>query len=322
MTTGFTDEIHVFQPSADDANNANEESACIGVLAFVESERLLIEVSEQVKGFHANVGATNCALQERPEVFHAVGMDIRFGVAHEVIDLLMRKMRVEFVIRSERIRIDRAAGFNVFMDFGKQGFTLGVGNRSRNDAAFAFQQSHDNGLANKTSTARTAATLFVIHLTDDAADVGFVNFNFARKLAKRPVLECQADSMQHKPRGFLCDTESAGKLTRTNAVLGVANHPEGGQPLVQTKGAFLENGADLHRRLFLTRAATVEPSFSHEHRVRRLAAGASHLAIGPANRGHEFKRPVVVSEVFNCLCECLRKFRFCFHVPKLAGDSF
>ena len=55
MGTGFGDQLHVFEASADNADNANEKPARVRVLAFVESKCLLIEVSEQVKRLHKEV---------------------------------------------------------------------------------------------------------------------------------------------------------------------------------------------------------------------------------------------------------------------------
>src|SRR5438876_999064 len=64
---GLPDQTGVLEALPDDANDARQESAGIGILAFIEPERLLVEVSEQVKGFNANVGALDGSLEQAPE---------------------------------------------------------------------------------------------------------------------------------------------------------------------------------------------------------------------------------------------------------------
>jgi hypothetical protein len=68
VATGFTDESDVCETLTEYAHDADQEPARVGVLPFVESKRLLIEVSEQVKRFDTDIGAFDRALQERPEV--------------------------------------------------------------------------------------------------------------------------------------------------------------------------------------------------------------------------------------------------------------
>ena len=45
---------------------------------MIESKRLFVNVSEQMEGRNGNVGAGETALQQAPEVFHAVGVDVAF----------------------------------------------------------------------------------------------------------------------------------------------------------------------------------------------------------------------------------------------------
>lgn len=53
-----------------------EAARVIQSFAIVETKRLLIKVSEQVKRLDRNIGAVDAALQKRPEVFHVVGVNI------------------------------------------------------------------------------------------------------------------------------------------------------------------------------------------------------------------------------------------------------
>jgi hypothetical protein len=50
------DQLGVFEPLADDADYASQEPARVRILALVEPERLLVEVTEQVKRLNAHIG--------------------------------------------------------------------------------------------------------------------------------------------------------------------------------------------------------------------------------------------------------------------------
>jgi hypothetical protein len=75
-------------------NNARSEFAeavtVIHILPIVEPKSLFIDVAEQVEGLNANVGSTETALQETPEVFHAVRVNISANVFLSVIDNVVR----------------------------------------------------------------------------------------------------------------------------------------------------------------------------------------------------------------------------------------
>ena len=58
-------------------------------LPVVIAESLLIEVTEKMKRFDANIGSVDAALQEAPEVLKAIGVDVTIDVFDGVIDDLM-----------------------------------------------------------------------------------------------------------------------------------------------------------------------------------------------------------------------------------------
>lgn len=69
-------QLFVHQPLAKDVGGGFDQSATVAVvvLAFVEAERLLVEVTMQVERLNADVGSLQGPLEDRPEVFDAVGM--------------------------------------------------------------------------------------------------------------------------------------------------------------------------------------------------------------------------------------------------------
>src|SRR4030095_14850486 len=64
------------------------------------------QITEQVEGLHANVGATDRALQERPEILEPVGVNLALGIALGVVDDLMLKPLLKPLGGHERLRED------------------------------------------------------------------------------------------------------------------------------------------------------------------------------------------------------------------------
>src|SRR5712664_4380539 len=75
-------------PSNDIGQDAHEPRAVV-TLALVEAAHLLVNIPEQMERVNGNVGAFDRSLQERPEVFQAVGVDLPPGVLPRMIDRLM-----------------------------------------------------------------------------------------------------------------------------------------------------------------------------------------------------------------------------------------
>ena len=64
----------------------------VRILAIVETPCLLIEVTKQVVRFDAHVGTTDATLEQTPEVFKPVGVDVSVHVLYGVIHNLMREI--------------------------------------------------------------------------------------------------------------------------------------------------------------------------------------------------------------------------------------
>src|SRR3990167_1721729 len=78
----LADEGLVRQSPPDDGAQRFHEAPAVAfrVAAFVEPERLLVQIPEEMKRLHADVGALDRPLHERPEVFKAVRMDAALHV--------------------------------------------------------------------------------------------------------------------------------------------------------------------------------------------------------------------------------------------------
>src|SRR6266568_2650406 len=88
----------VSQATANDSAKHLHKPATIHVLALVVAERFFLDVAVQVERLHADVGTSQCSLQERPEVFDAVGMDVAAHVLVNVVNELVHELGPESAI--------------------------------------------------------------------------------------------------------------------------------------------------------------------------------------------------------------------------------
>src|SRR5258705_9598081 len=125
--------------------------------------------------------------------------------------------------------------------------------------------------------------------------------------------------MQHEPRGFLSDAKCAMQFVTADSIFAVHYQPHSGKPLLQGNRRILKHGADLERELLLgVRAiAAIQSRLLQIGDFLRLAVGAAHDAIQPANARHELATVVIIAEELDCLLESL----WGFHAPKVAEKS-
>src|ERR1700694_1551463 len=126
---------------------------------------------------NGNVGSTESPLQETPEVFDAVGVDLSANVGLNMIDNLMHEPRLESIVSGGIVGIE--FGFLVYMgqDFSLQGLALHVGNNlGTNFAGITVKKTHDDGFP-KCSTALVVTHFLVgVHVLNSTANKSFVSF--------------------------------------------------------------------------------------------------------------------------------------------------
>src|ERR1017187_7200245 len=97
--------------------------AIVQALAGIVAECLFIKIPEKVKRLHADIGAMDTALQQRPEVLQTVGMDFTAHVLYRVVDHFVLKFVKPF-IRFQGIGKDRGPGENMIPNLGLQSLFL------------------------------------------------------------------------------------------------------------------------------------------------------------------------------------------------------
>ena len=74
-----------------DLREDGREAVCIvHADAVVVTKGLLIEIAEEMERFNTHIGSADAALQQRPEVFKTVGMNLPVNVCNRMVNNLMR----------------------------------------------------------------------------------------------------------------------------------------------------------------------------------------------------------------------------------------
>src|SRR5258708_4351309 len=127
------------QTLADDLTNCQGKTVTvIHILPIVLPERLLIDITEQVKRLDADVGSMQAALEQTPEILHRVRVDIPIHVFDRVIDDSVLVIRSQAVIGFQFVAEDGRASFDAFTDDRLKVFSLAAVNMPGNDLPAAL----------------------------------------------------------------------------------------------------------------------------------------------------------------------------------------
>jgi hypothetical protein len=314
----------VGEPLASDGVGYFDEPLSIGGLAGIEPETFFVQVPKEVERFNVDIGSCDSALQETPEVFNTIGVYLAPDILFRMVNHFMNEVPVKSSIAAMGISVDSGTRFNVATDTWREGLPLGVWYYlSLNSAMFInsmpVEESHYYGFANSASTLNLGFPLALVHVPGFATDERFVNLNLSRHLVERLGLHRQADTVEHEPCGFLSDTDGAMDFVGANAVLGIGNHPDSSQPLIQSNRAILKDGSHLDGELPLSVFLFALPKTASrdEPDINTAASGAGY-SIRPAEFDHEVKADIRVREVLDSFNKSswLAHVSTSFHCPK------
>ena len=297
-----SNEFIVSQPLASNPTDYALKATTIVSFPSVEAECFLIKILSQMEWLDIDVSASNRPLQETPEVLNSVGMNMTMNVGYSMVYSLVNILFIQIAVGSKGIGDKVATLFNILSHRIRDCSTAGIGdNLCFNLATTTLQKSHDNNLANATTTFNQFVSLGLMHILSLATYVSLISFYNAGQLAIIAIAHSQADSVKHEPSCLLSDTETSGDFVGTNAILGISNHPDSGKPLVQTDRAILKDCANLDRELLLGMMFFTFPysTSGYKSDICASASRASH-AVRPAQLDHEVQTDIRVREVFDC----------------------
>ena len=280
---------------------------------IVEPETLLIQIPEHVEGFNAHIRSLESALQQTPEIFQTVCVNLPVYVTFRMIHDLMNVLLIQSPIRVAIIGRQVRAKLNIVLHHSVKGAFVTIWNYLRSHFASATlkESSNDGFIGHALSKSRCACSCFLVlvHESRLAADESFVNFNMAAasaKLATFVALHSKTDSVKHEPCCLLRDTQGAVNFPRRNAILAIGDHPHHGQPLIQSKRRVLKDtsGLDAELRFGMASLALPETAGRNERYILAATSRTDH-AIRPAAKRKVVNAVIGVSEVLNRVCECL-----------------
>ena len=215
------------------------EAGCVGVLvAMVEAEYLLCDISIKVERLNRDVGSVQSALEARPEVLNSIGVDVAANIAVNVIDYLMHVRASNEGIGGVFIGDEVSASLHIVEKRGFHGRAFAIPDNASANLAAPLQHSHHDSLAIASGVVQPLDPLALVHVLYLAAYKGLIALYgaIAAEHIAVSITHGYTDAVQHEPCTLLGDAKIAGYLVGGNAVLAVGEHPGSHQPLVQPKG--------------------------------------------------------------------------------------
>src|SRR5258707_4773328 len=132
-----------------------------------------------MKRLYRNIRARDAALEQRPEVFKAIGVYAAIHILGSVVYDLMRVFASQSFVGHKRIGIERSASSDMLAYLILQNLLAAARyDRSANLAA-TLQDSHDCGFVLGASSCDAALALGDVHVSRFPSDEGFIDFDFA-----------------------------------------------------------------------------------------------------------------------------------------------
>ncbi len=238
--------------------------------------------------FDANVSSLNAPLQEAPEVFEGVGVDVSANVFHGMVNNLMEEFCFESLITRERIAVQSGACQDVCLNQSLESIAFAVGNNLGADFSTTLNESQYWGFVFSASARDFLFPLVFVHVASKATDESLINFDFTAKHPTVLILQGKPDTVHHEPSGFLSYAKATTDFITADAVLVVGDHPHCGEPLVEADRGILKDSANLDGELPLGVVAGALPHTAARIEFDALGAavGADHHAIRPALGNH------------------------------------
>src|SRR5271157_5968241 len=131
--------------------------------------------------FHTHVSTMQAALEQRPEIFKAIGVYAAIYVLNRVIYDLMLELVMQSLVSTHLVSVERGACFDVLTNDRLQSFLLAICNDLGANFSATLQHPHDDGLVTKalTHTSDAPRMNVAVHIASFASDEGLVSFHFA-----------------------------------------------------------------------------------------------------------------------------------------------
>jgi hypothetical protein len=213
----------------------------IGILAVVEAELKLREIEREIFFAYVVKRAHNPALQQRPEVFEIIGMDLaahvfafgminrfvgKVGIQPTIADVLVCSDQIDLVANRLTNKPIERCGSSVFDHLADY-------------VALARDRADHADLASTASAEMLALAPMLVALFP--ADKSLIDFDLTHQFWKGFILHCCPDAMAHKPRRpIITAADLAMDLKRADAFLGLAHQIDDLEPSPERVVGILE----------------------------------------------------------------------------------
>jgi hypothetical protein len=289
----------------------------VRVLPIVKAPLKLVQVQRQIFLGDVVIGADHAAFQERPERFDIVGVHVAaYPLFLRMVDALMRasKQPVALIlVRSDQ----RNLVARYLADETGQGGRIQGSDDFADHIAFTLDSSnHANFVeANRIERigigvrAKIGAFLVPMPVTVLSTEIGFIGFDYARKLRHFIVSEHGADAVAHIEGGLVCGRSSVLlehplHLQGTHALLALTNQIGDFKPERQWIVGVLENRSDERGEAIARFLGTFDDLSGRS--VERLSAALTdpvprpmldaHDALAPAARAFSARGPTQANQ--------------------------
>src|SRR5438105_8351089 len=195
-----------------------------------------------------NISAFQATLEKCPKVFHAVSMDMSPDILFlRVVGRVVCIVITQTFIRSKFVSHNFGARLNTFPYLILQGASFAVWHNTGNHFALTFKHSHDDGFTDSPASLNLLGLFILVHVLRQATDERLIRFYLTGKLLKGSALHRQSDPVKQKPCALLSDLDSSVNLIRTDTILGIDDHPHGGEPFIKSYRAVFHDGSELDR---------------------------------------------------------------------------
>src|SRR5258708_18033835 len=209
----FASQFGVGKTTTSDLTHCDRESfgvshwSLVNVLTIVIPNHMFIYIAKQMKRLYGNVGSTKAALKQRPEVLHAINVNLSANISFSLVNHVMHEAQLHPAVISDcGIRIDLAAKLDVLEYLVLQCFSRDVwDNTGANLTEIAVKDSLNNSFVLLRSKATGFQPAILVHVLGESANESFVYFKFGagttklRCGAKRAIVHSFSEPLTRKP---------------------------------------------------------------------------------------------------------------------------
>jgi len=228
---------------ASDATSASCYDAREYVLAMIVPECEFRNVERQVVFADFVVTAHNPTLEQRPERFDIVGMDVSaYILVRLMVNMLVRKGLPQFLIARALICRDQIDFFRHGLPYKlRQSLRRSIIDNLASDIAFSADSSNHCGLMQRAASALFLVPTAILILS---ADISLVDFDFAHQFSEIVVFHRGTNPSAHIPHGFVArPVVEYGPLDlqSTHSFLALSHQEHDLEPHAQSVVGVLEN---------------------------------------------------------------------------------